>query len=374
VKNYPLYTHSEGETGLGTIISFSCVSEDVETVKAFLRERVRNIEVPIIRAVDVEHEAGRRYSRYQIKQHKYAGGQDESGGGYIEVLEIANPPDGRHPFIIHEYNTSSGSCFSEWTDIASAKKVYEKNWCSSRWHDTIVSLAGFKRLVNCGKLTPWFYAVGDEVLHGDYALVAGLEDDPVFRLGKQFVVPMENGVFKVKTCMGSRLIVEHREYDMSGQHTDVWRYVHFDDGTTLRILKDNSVDGDGDDNSFPRPLREGEAWITEAVEQFYSLLSGMKEGFQMKFADGRVFTAKLSHKGKAPPSVAGDYLLKIKITDSEVRGWVRNFVPTTDYPDIISYVRSKSKYSNTSKIEILKCKPTQGGKKWSGVFFVSKSV
>lgn len=384
MKDYPSYTRSEGQTGLGTIVSFSCATEDVESVKTFLQEHVRDIEVPIIReATDhVEHGGHGRYSRYQIKQHKYAGGGNEAGGGYIEVLEIANPPDSRHPVVIHEYNTSSGSCFSEWVDLPAALKVYEDNWCSSRWHATIESLHGFKRLVNCGRLTPWFYAVGDEVLHGDYALVSGLEDDPVFRLGRQFVVPTENGILKVKTCMGSRLIVEHREYDSMSPGTDVWRYVYFDDGTMLRIHKDNSVDGTGgggandriDSESFPRPLREDEAWIITATEQFHSLLSGMREGFQMKFADGRVFTAKLSHKGKAPPSVAGDYHLKVKFADNEVTGWVRDFVPTTEYPDIVSFVRSKPKYSTVTKIEVIVCKPTQGGKKWSGAFFVSKSV
>jgi hypothetical protein len=281
-------------------------------------------------------------------------------------------PHGRCPFVIHEYTSGVGGCFSEWESRAAAIEAFEKNSGSNNWHNKIVKIPGFKRLVKCAELTPWFYAVGVEVLFGDYALTPGLEDDPVFRLGKKFVIPGENGVFTIKTCLGSRFVTEHSD-DHPYPGTSVWRYVYFDDGTTVRIHKDNGADGPGlvgGSEAFPRALYEEEMWITEAMSQFRALLSGMKAGFQIKFVDGRTFTAKLSANGKAVPSVAGDYLVSVVEPErGRKQGWVRNFVPTTEAPDIVTYVRIK--IPGADRIKIIECKPASGGKKWSGVFFTS---
>ena len=70
------------------------------------------------------------------------------------------------------------------------------------------NLEGFKRRVVCNALTPWFYAIGDEELIGDYAFPEGFQDDPVYRLGKRFVVFDHDGVPEIKTCMGARFLTE----------------------------------------------------------------------------------------------------------------------------------------------------------------------
>jgi hypothetical protein len=379
-KEYTSYTYGEAKTGIGQHVQFTCASEDVEKVKSLIEGNIRDIEVPITRASSIGHGGYGRYSRYKMKQHKYAGGQNEAGGGFIEVLEILNPPEGRHSFVVHEYDTHHGSCFSEWDSVELAVKAFGKSYRSEDWRENIKTLPGFKRIVECGPLQPWFYAVGEEELWGDYALASGLEEDPFFRLGRKFVVSGEDGVSSVKTCLGSRFVTQHSRDDWSStQTTQVWRYVYFDDGTTFRIDRDSKVDGyslHGDRNPFPRPLRDDEVWVTHAMEQFQALLSGMKEGFQIKFADGRVFTAKLSKNGKAPPSVEGDYLVEVTGIDHHKRkGWVNNFVPSGEHANIVSFVRAK--YAGPveiAKIKIIECRPKKGGKKWSGAFFIPKSV
>ena len=370
-REYPSYTQGEAVTGIGQVVEFTCASEDAGAVKTLLEEKVRHVEIPVTHVTNVSHGGYGRYSRYKIEQHKYAGGRS----GFIEVVEIKNPLEKMCPFIIYEYNSHYGSCFSEWEDSDSAKRAFEKNWGSNNWHEGIAKISGFKRLVKCGPLTPWFYAVGDEVVMGDYAIASGLENDPVFRLGRKFVFTDEHGVSKIKTCMGSRLVIEHGDgYSSSG--TSIWRMVYWDDGTALRIHKDNCIDGDGyfgGSDSFPRLLHDEEVWIAEACEKFSALLSGLKEGFQMKFDDGRVLTVKLSSKGKRGPSAAGDYLVKAtRKNHSTKEGWVRGFVPTAEHPDIVSFILAK--YEGIAKIKILKSVPEKDGKKWHGAFFVRSEV
>ena len=372
-KKWTAWTAGEAKTGIGNLVSFECEFEKIDTIKTFIEENIRSIEVPIIRSVDVVGHGGFGCcTRYKIKQHKYAGG----GNGYIEVLEILNPPENRCPFIIHEYNGYKGSCFSEWDSVKSAVKAFDGNWGSHNWHEGIEEISGFKRLVEIGPSTAWFYAIGEEVLHGDYTLSSGLEDDPVFRLGRKFVVTDDEGISKIKTCMGCRFVTEEHEHYSSQSSTNNVRVVYFDDGSTLRVYGDNSVDGhDGrvGDNGSIRLLREDEIWITDAMEKFHAFLSGKKEGFQLKFAGGQTFTAKLSKKGKSVPSVEGDYFLKVTYANSTTKeGWIRNFVPTPKHPDIVSYVKAKHD-SSIQKVKIIKCVPKHDGKKWAGTFYVPKS-
>ena len=230
-------------------------------------------------------------------------------------------------------------------------------------------MSGFKRLVKVGALKPWFYAIGGEVLYKDYVLSSGLEDDPVFMLGVKFVIPEGDGISTVKTCMGCRLITEERDFNSSSRGPNIYRMVYFDDGSTVRIYNEGSVSGC---ESIPRQLFEEEKWVTDAIEQFRAVLTGKKEGFQFKFTDGRTFTAKLASKGKSAPSVEGDYFLKVTYTSGgKKEGWVRDFVPTDKFPDIIKYVCEKSQLT-PAQIKVVKCIPKKDGKKWSGVFYTQK--
>jgi len=105
-------------------------------------------------------------SIYNIVQHKYAGGGNTACGGYIEVLEIKDPPNNRCGIIIHEYLAHIGHTFTEWQSLEYALSAYDKSWT---WKDTCnssPSLPGFVRYVFCGQQMPWFYA--DDDIVGDY--------------------------------------------------------------------------------------------------------------------------------------------------------------------------------------------------------------
>jgi hypothetical protein len=210
---------------------------------------------------------------------------------------------------------------------------------------------------------PWFYAIGDEELIGDYAFPDGLQDDPVYRFGRKFLVCGYREVPMVKTCMGARFVEGETEYP---PHDKVqYRLVYWDDGSVWDERK--SYDG------LPRPLEEGEMWITEAVQQFKKLLAGETTNFTINFTDGNKFVGKLVKTKKNSSCAEGDYLLAIKFKgDKEsVEGWVNNFKPTKDAPNIIQYVtdRYNEEGNEIELIEIKKCKTKKGGKKWSGAFF-----
>lgn len=377
MKRYQSYTFSEASTGIGQIIRFSCDPDNKVAVKTFIEENIRSLDPPSsAHRVNTSHGTYGRYSRYDMVQHKYAGGNNEcGGGGYTEVLEIKNPPDERNHIVIYEYNTYGTSVFSEWNSLDEAIKAWENIWgVCHNWYENEDKPPGFKRLVKCGSLTPWFYAVGDESLHGDYAISAGLEDDPVFWLGRRFVVQKDGtGLSEVRTCMGCRF---HEERRGQYPYTSVnWRIVYFDDGTTFRLRADDTIEEEGKIFSDPktrktaRPFHEGEEWIEEAVNKFRLSLSGIKEGFQIKFADGSTFTGKLAKRGKKAPSVEGRYNLKVTYDGGKIReGWTE-FVPTLKYPDIVCRVCESPDFPNVEKVEIVRVEPKPGGKKWSGVYF-----
>lgn len=105
-------------------------------------------------------------TRFDITQHKYAGGGNSSCGGYIEVLEIKEPPDGRHGIIIHEWNTTMGHSFSEWKTLQDAIDAFNSFW---GWNPRTIKvglskLHGFIRYVECGNRKPWFYAKNEDLL------------------------------------------------------------------------------------------------------------------------------------------------------------------------------------------------------------------
>lgn len=363
-KKFSSYTHSDGRTGIKQRVSFTCCSEDVDEVKKFLREKVRTIEVETTHTVNVSHGGYGRYSRYQIVQHKYAGGGEGGCCGYIEVLEIKDAPKGRCPFVIHEWTSDRGECFTEWETLADALAAWEKSWSSHSKPETFVGLHGFKRRVECGALSSWFYATGEEELIGDYAVPYGIEDDPVFRLGKKFVVVDSDGAVAVKTCMGTRFVreVPGDYYGRSEQKVRVFRLVYWDDGTVWdeRYAKERA----------PRLLDEKEVWIAEALAQFRAVLAGKQTGFTINFTNGTKFFGGI-REGKPRANPEGRYFAIVHLSDgTKQEGWF-NFKPTPDAPDAITFLNRaiEKKYGVTvKKVTIKEKQTTKKGKKWAGVF------
>lgn len=364
-KNFNSYTFGEVKTGIGQLVSFSCRSEDIESTKKFIEENIRNIYVPETKFLQsVQHGSYGAPTRFEMIQHKYAGG----GSGFIEVLEIKNPPDGRWGFVLYERLDAHHKSFSEWETIDDAKNTFKKHWGSSDSNEKYKKLKGFKRIVNCGLMTPWFYAIGDEALVGDYAFPDGLQDDPVFRFGKKFVVSSGYGDSKkmeIKTCMGTRIITEHEE-GAHGRKNCPERVVYWHDGSCWTNSFLNSDDR-------PRELENGELWISDAAEEFKSLLSGKKKEFSINFSDGIKFVGKIvPEKGKKIYS-EGSYYAVVSFKDGTSKEGTLSFKPTAEIPDVISFIKKKFEAVGMAveKIEIKSSKTEKGGKKWGGVFYNS---
>jgi hypothetical protein len=362
-ERFSSYTYGEGRTGTGQLVKFSCPPEELERVKKFLKENVLAIDIPTTGRVNVGHGGYGRYTRYDITQYKYAGGGNPGSGGFIEVLEIKNPPEGRWGIVIYEYNSHGGSVFSEWETLEDAINAFENCWGGSiESKEKFLTMPGLKRRVVCEALTPWFYAIGDEELIGDFTFPEGLQDDPIYRFGKQFVVFDHDGIPAVKTCMGTRFIEDrYEDYPHKEYH---FRLVYWDDGSVWEEMNDRS--------NPPRPIEEGEAWIAEAVARFRQLLAGKNTEFTINFTDGNKFVGRVVQKRVRSKCAEGEYLLVVRLKGKKepLEGTV-DFKPTKDAPDIIQYVtqRYKRHGQEVEHIEIKECKSVTGGRKWSGVFF-----
>lgn len=301
-RKFQAYTSYEGNTGGEQYIRFSCETSDVDAVKEML-PLIRRIELPVAHRVNIEHGAYGQYSRYVVKQHEYAGG----GGGFIELLKIEDPPDGRCGIVIHELRGPLGYFFTEFSTLEAAIAAFKKYWGRDFTTREISQAEGFVRRVFCGPLIPWFYAVGEEELIGDYAVPRGLSDDPVFRLGGIFMVPDENGIPRARVCMGTRF-VEHREYEYGRWHAARQRFVYWDDGTTWSETLGSNI-------NVPRALPEAE---------------------------------KINS--------AGTYYVRVYLEDGrEQEGWVE-FQPNHFYPTLCDYLCAAYSRVGLAELEVLKVK------------------
>lgn len=360
------YTYSEGRTGGGQFVEFTCSCGDanIKEVKEFLRTKIRTIDIPNTGRVSIGHGAYGQYTRYRVVQHDYAGGGPNEGGawGYTEVLEIKNPPEGRCGIVINECNNRE-SAFTEWDTLENARNAFMKYRCRHDQAERFPKLLGFKRQVVCNTLTPWFYAIGDEELIGDFTFPEGFQDDPVYRFGKKFVV-YDNSIPMIKICFGSRVI--KRKSDLYPYNEYYQRLVYWDDGT----IWDGILGGC---SNSPRPFEESEMWIGEAIQQFHQLLAGKKTDFSINFTNGNKFSGRVVMVNKKVSCAEGAYYLvcNIKGEKKVMEGWVKDFKPTQECPDVVQYVTKRflREGREVERIEIKKSKINKKGKKWSGVFF-----
>ena len=114
-------------------------------------------------------------TRYEVIQHKYAGGNEGAVGGYIEVLEIKNPPENKWPIIVYEWHTAcfeTASVFTEFKTLEDAISFFDLNW----GHHTngLHQLAkGFICYVKCHDRIPWFYAKNSDRVVSDFVVPPG---------------------------------------------------------------------------------------------------------------------------------------------------------------------------------------------------------
>ena len=118
-KDFSITTFVEIKTATGQIIDVQCRREDIPKIKELL-ELIYHVEIPVTKEIkNICHGGYGRYTRFDIIQHKYAGG----GCGYIECIEIRNPPENRNGNIVHQCE-SSHSTFYEFDTI---EKSYQRN-------------------------------------------------------------------------------------------------------------------------------------------------------------------------------------------------------------------------------------------------------
>jgi hypothetical protein len=385
------YRYGEGETREGQVVQFTAPSDEFELARGAL-QHFRDIRLPSSAVVNVEHGGYGRYSRYEIEQVDYGGGQNEAGGGYYEILNIKNAPEGRHPIVSRGYMSSGewlSQFFAEWESVEAAKAHWEKSGRGS-----IITLRTFQeqenekikgliRVVNTGYLSPWFYATGDASLVGDYVFPERLVQDPTFTFGRQFLVPEQSKnseviLHKLKTCMGCA-IEERRDrsgyrYYRSEEPEGVKKYrvVQWHDGSVTEVYPSTPAE------KLPVPLAEDDTWVTEAQRRFSEMLSGMNLGFEIKFANGGKFVGKYVPPAEAPkPTAAGDYYATVTLDNGEaIEGWVNGFTPTEEEPNIASHVEKRlaKNGKNAVRIETTSKRTKKGGKKWAGVYHGSLSA
>lgn len=363
-KRVNSYVYGEAHSLTGQLIGFTCPSEEKENVTKTITESIHNLNLPTTHQSVTTHGSHGGYSRFKIIQHEYVGGGPSEYGGwcFIELLEIINPPDGRHNIVIYEANSDYYNTFYEWETLENASAAFKKHWTDSKNRETFPKLPGFKRMVSCGLLSPWFYAIGDEELIGDYAFPEGLQDDPVFRFGQKFVC-LENETPIIKTCMGTRFVEEKDYYN--NNKIKHYRIVVWSDGSIWNE--------DLNEDNRPRPLIADELWITDAMEKFKKFLTGKTNHFEIAFINGQKFIGQITPKKSLAKSVAGDYELRVTLDGAKkpACGWVNNFVPTPETPNIVEKILKDvaAKDKKVNRIEIVKVRSEKSGKKWSGVFY-----
>lgn len=360
----------EGRTADGKVVQFLCSEEDVPEIKKAI-SKVRRLEPVINHVVSVSHGAYGKYSRYEIKQHKYAGGGYPGSGGYWEALEIINPPSGQFGFVYYQFFSGDDidSFFCEFNTLENLLAATERYHISPR--KPMEKMRGFLRRVECGLLTPWFYAVGDQELIRDYVFPAHLADDPVFKFGAKFLVPTEDDLWVIKTCLGARH-VERREglFDASwdlkkNKDINYYRLVFWHDGTCWNENKSMH-------KPIPRPLAGRDLWVAEAIDEFEKLLAGGQTSFCLNFVDEKKLIVNLTQNDiEVTQWPEGKYEATVVFKNHQPTKGEFEFKPTADCPTPMKFIKGKFKKDGKDviRMEVKKKRIKRGGKKWSGVYY-----
>jgi hypothetical protein len=360
------------------LINLCCPYGEADETQKIIREKIWSIGIPQTQKTEISHGSYVEYSRYHLKQHEYSGGQ----GGFIEVLEIINAPEDRANFVVYSHTHGTGA-FYEWETLKDALRAFNSYFHDGCREEKFRTMGGFKREVNCDVLVPWFYALGDEELVGDYVFPSNLQrDDPVFRFGRKFIY-YERGVPSIKTCLGA--YYDRRDEDSrSAKEPEIYRVAVFEDGSIWGeyyegnrrpyLTEDDNI-WLADENRRPQPLRDDELWIADAMEQFRNFLSGNTKKLSISFLDGQKFTGHWGADRTKAYKIAGDYFMHI-IIEGETKpliGWTGEFKPTLEAPNILKFIENKfaEHGKKVLRAEILKIKPIGQKKeqKWSGVFY-----
>ncbi len=365
VREFSCYTYREVRTAGGQLLELTCDPKEAEEIATFLATKVRTLKEPVTKqTVNVEHGGYGRYTRYAITQHKYGGGNSESGeGGYIEVLEIKDPPRRkwdleRCGIVIHTYTTWAGSVFYEFCTLEDALAAYERCWGAHDRDDSLRKAKGCQRAVPCGMMRPWFYAVADELLYeDDFVFPHSVHAVDGFLPLRRYVVEDERGHAEIKTCITAYR--RHREGwgDAQGPVLVTWS-----DGTTW-------------DGSYSRrrpwALEYDQYWICEIMKEFAAFLSGTQTRFVTEFRDGSRFIGRWVPPAENAKTAKQRYHVKCSVEkDGKIKTQqgIYDFVPTPELPSIEQSLEVDAKAKGYKILKIISITIKKKRNVWKGVF------
>jgi hypothetical protein len=270
------------------VVTMDCIPESVEKIREALLD-VKYIDLPVTGRVILPHGGYGRASRFKAKQHRYAGGGYGGCGGFVELLEINDPPDGRWPIVINEYDSEKGSRFHKFASLETAIAAWEKSLYR------FDNAPGYIETVECGELDPWFYAVANQAIHEDYAFPNWVCDDPVYRPGKWFIVYDDvHEQDEPKLCLGMHEIEKEKEKG----YICIW----WSDGSVSRGSRSRL-------SSLIRPVEfkyaDPEAappteilWKQEAYNFMKKVVGGQVDDLVIETPDGKIITVRTEYKSR----------------------------------------------------------------------------
>ena len=272
----PLEVYVEVRTAGGQLLSIRCDEGDVARMKELFAKAVNvRVEEPTAKRTMIPQGGHGSLTRFDVVQHHYAGGGNTACGGYVEILEIKNPPDGRCGFVMHHFDSSRGHQFFEFRTLKEVLARHDSGfWLSDV--EAAYQIPGCTRHVICGPFQPWFYAVGDQHIMGDTVFPDHLvEEDAVFRVGRKFVLTDLDGQKTIKTCLGCSHIFSPYKDGWGSTDTVKYLLIRWSDGSVWNEYSPRPwID------ALPVSLDEIDPGVAAALEQqlgrFDELLTGTR--------------------------------------------------------------------------------------------------
>lgn len=350
----------------GRPVTVTCPIDMAEEVVKALAS-VSKLELPVAARTTIWHGNSPVYSRYDIEQILYR----EYIWGYVEILKVNDNPESRSPIILHERFRGGGRTFSYWKTLTNAQYTADQScWPTNGTNESFKKLAGFLGLVRSDGLIPWFLAVGDEQLIGEYVFPKRHFQHPVFRPGQDFLVyDMTNPKHprpKVKRCVCCKM--EKVQTPQAPLFTEEQLVIYWSDGsrTTEYSMRGNQ----------PIPLEEGDMWLVEAKNGLDRLLANPNDQVSIRFTDHTVFGVKIRRAKNPSLRREGLYGLTANVKGGELIHWQKHFCPTERQPSILEYAIEKMEKGGHKIIwiQVREFTPVGGQKELLGDVFYSPTA
>lgn len=342
----------------GQAVTITCPIEDLTTITDALA-LVAKIEVTPNAKTTLWHGKSPVYSRFDIEQIYY----QEYSWGYVEILNVKDGPDDKPGVILHERLRGGGRTFSYWKTVTNAQYMADQPcWPTSGTTESFQRAVGFISLVKCDGLVPWFLAVGDEQLIGEFTFPKKHFEHPVFRPGQHFVVYDLKNPSKprpmVKMCVCCKM---EKVFPQAPDFTEYQTVIYWHDGTrsTEYAMRDLP----------PIPFDEKDLWLVQAQAGLGNLVVTPNTEIVVSFTDGTAFYGKIRNANHPLLKQAGLYGLTAKVKGQELpEHWQKKFEPSTERPTILDYAvfRLKNKGLDPIWIQVREVTPPNGERRILG--------